>query len=113
VVELLATSCLESRDCVAVAVTGCEFSSVGDCGSGGCGAGGVAVGPMEVVGSLKCEFYSCSYRKWRLWWRGLEAGVSTRRLIFLAYIQGSSHVRKFSLFLSTEICSHLLLARPV
>jgi hypothetical protein len=53
VVELLATSCLESKDRVAVTVTGCKFCSASDCGSGGCGTGGVAVGAMEVVGPFK------------------------------------------------------------
>jgi len=50
---VLATSYLESRDRVAVTMTGCEFCSGGDCGSGDCGAGEVAVGATEAVGSFK------------------------------------------------------------
>jgi len=58
-------------------------------GSGGCG-GGFGGGGIEEEVKLLAPIH-----------------------VSLAYIQGSSHIWKFSLFLSTEICSHLLLVRPV
>jgi len=61
-------------------------------GSGGCG-GGFGGGGIEEEVKLLAPIYVL--------------------LVSLAYIQGSSHIWNFSLFLSTEICSHLLLVRPV
>jgi hypothetical protein len=124
VVELLATSCLESKDRVSVTVTGCKFCSASDCGSGGCGAGGVAVEAMEVV----CPFkHSEVFKKLNLYLQlsaveivveVLEAGGSKRgmkfslqfSIIFFSGVYPRFFIRsEFSLSLSTEfVATHLL-----
>ena len=109
-------------------MTGCEFCSGGDCGSGDYGAGEVAVGAMEAVGSFK---HSEVFKKMNFIFPavgsggcgGFGGGVIEEEVKFLTPICSINYFSsvyskflirsEFSLFLSTEISSHLLFVSPV
>jgi len=107
---------------VAVTVTGCEFCSGGDRGSGDCGAGEVVVGAMEVVGSFKHTevfkkmifiFAAVGSGGCRGFGGGGQRGGQISRvdlcINFFSAVCPFLIRSEFSPFLSTEICSHLLL----